>query len=243
MIRQHARRAFARCACRRCSRWARGSQRRRSPRTPRRPTALEALGRRRSGVRARQGGRALGEAHHRTQRRHARDRLHPGASLAQRDPEREFAALRDGHGGSRRRLDAPLVGAGRRARRRRPAVARAGAEGTRGARDRRRCRTGCSRRSTRAGAIPLALAPLGHRALATRANAVRTPGRPARTASCGSRRRRTSSTSMPALGALPQAMPFADAQAAFPRRSARRAGRTGRRRSPRRGSTRSGCAT
>ena len=67
--------------------------------------------------------------------------LHPGASLANRDPDREFGALRDGVAGAGRRLDARLVGAGRRARRRRPAVARSGPPGARAARDGRRARS------------------------------------------------------------------------------------------------------
>ena len=60
-------------------------------------------------------------------------RLHPGATLAQRDPAREFAALQAGKADLAVGVGAAVVAAGARARRLRPALARAGDEGNRDA--------------------------------------------------------------------------------------------------------------
>jgi TRAP-type transport system periplasmic protein len=140
-------------------------------------------------------------------------KLFPGASLAQRDPGREFLALKDGAAdlaiGSTLywsaqvpelgviglpwlaagpgRLDALLAGA----------VAEA-----------------LHAAVTRAGAVPLALAPLGHRALATTDRAVQAP------ADLAGMRIRIIAPSpvsdfFAALGAQPRTMDFAAAGAAF----------------------------
>ena len=103
-------------------------------------------------------------------------RLFPGATLSLRDPAREFIALRDGAADLAGRLDALLVGAGRRAQPDRAAVARA-----RRRQHRRRSRAGpvgaelSQMPSSARGAVPLALAALGHRALATSASPPRSP--------------------------------------------------------------------
>lgn len=139
--------------------------------------------------------------------------LHPGATLAQRDPDREFAALRDGTAdlavGSTLHWSVQVnellvVGLPWLAPDRNELAALA---------------TGTMQERlfaaiTRAGAIPLALAPLDHRAIATRSNAVRTVDDLR-----GLKLRTTSSRYLvefySALGALPFAMPFADAANQF----------------------------
>lgn len=139
--------------------------------------------------------------------------LHPGAVLAQRDPAREFAALRDGAAdlaiGSTlnwsaqvnellviglpwlapeaKQLDALVVGT---------------------------MKERLVAAIERAGAVPLAFAPLGHRALATVPKSVRTPDDLA-----GLRVRIVSTPFLidfyARLRALPHAMAFTAAQAAF----------------------------
>jgi TRAP-type C4-dicarboxylate transport system substrate-binding protein len=139
--------------------------------------------------------------------------LHPGATLAQRDPDREFAALRDGAADlavgstlhwSVQVNELVVVGLPWLAPDRNELAALA---------------TGTMQERlfaaiTRAGAVPLALAPLDHRAIATRSNAVRTVDDLR-----GLRLRTTSSRYLvefySALGALPFAMPFADAANQF----------------------------
>jgi TRAP-type C4-dicarboxylate transport system substrate-binding protein len=139
--------------------------------------------------------------------------LHPGAVLAQRDPTREFAALRNGTAdlaiGSTlnwstqvnelaviglpwlapeaKQLDALVIGTMKE-----------------------RLIAAIERR----GAVPLAFAPLGHRELATVVNSVRTPD------DLAGLRVRTVSTPFltdlyAGLRARPEAMAFAAAQAAF----------------------------
>jgi TRAP-type C4-dicarboxylate transport system substrate-binding protein len=138
---------------------------------------------------------------------------HPGASLALRDPEREFAALRDGAAdlavGSTLHWSAQVdalavVGLPWLA-----PDARALATLTTGA-----ARDAMSAAIERAGAVPLAFAPLGHRALATRTAPVRVPDDVR-----GLRVRIAPSPYLvdlyASLGALPQAMAFTDAAAAF----------------------------
>ncbi len=139
--------------------------------------------------------------------------LHPGATLAQRDPDREFAALRDGAAdlavGSTLHWSVQVnelivVGLPWLAADRNELAALA---------------TGTVQERlfaaiTHAGAVPLALAPLDHRAIATRSNAVRTVDDLR-----GQKLRTTSSHYLvefySALGALPFAMPFADAANRF----------------------------
>lgn len=139
--------------------------------------------------------------------------VHPGATLAQRDPAREFAALRDGAAdlavGSTLYWSAQvnalaLVGL--------PWIAAEPAELqalTRGA-----VRDALFAAVERAGAVPLALAPLGHRAIATTTRSVRTPGDVA-----GLSIRITSTPYLVELYAglhgQPNAVPFAEADAAF----------------------------
>ena len=136
-------------------------------------------------------------------------RLHPGASLAQRDPDREFAALRDGSAdlavGSTLHWAAQVnelavVGLPWLAPEEREVAALA---------------TGPMRQRlfdavARAGAVPLALATLGHRAIATRAKEVRVPddlrGLKVRVAPVLSL-----SDLYEALGARPFAVPFSEA--------------------------------
>ena len=140
-------------------------------------------------------------------------KLHPGATLAQRDPGREFLALREGAADlavgstlpwSAQVNELALVGLPWLAPDSRGLVALS---------------TGAMRERLfaaieRAGAVPLALAPLGHRAIATIGRPVRTPEDVAGL--------RVRVTSMPFLvdfyagiKAQPQAMPFAAAADAF----------------------------
>jgi len=139
--------------------------------------------------------------------------LHPGATLAQRDPDREFAALRDGAADlavgstlhwSVQVNELAVIGLPWLAPERNELTALA---------------TGAMQERlfaaiTRAGAIPLALAPLDHRAIATRASAVRTTDDLR-----GQKVRITSSRFLidfyAALGALPIATSFADAANQF----------------------------
>ena len=139
--------------------------------------------------------------------------LQPGASLAKRDPEREFAALRDGAAdlavGSTLHWSADVgalavVGLPWLA----PEARQLEQLATGDVKDR------LFAAIEQAGAVPLALAPLGHRAIATRANAVRVPddvrGIDVRIASS-----RYLLDFYAGLGARPFAMPFAEAAAAF----------------------------
>jgi TRAP-type C4-dicarboxylate transport system substrate-binding protein len=139
--------------------------------------------------------------------------LHPGASLAKRDPEREFVALRDGAAdlavGSTLHWSAQVE-----------ALAVAGLPwlapetrqlallATGEVKDRLFAAVEA------AGAVPLALAPLGHRAIAARAKAVRSPDdlRGLRMRIAGTR---YLVDFYAALGAQPHAMSLADAAAAF----------------------------
>ena len=139
--------------------------------------------------------------------------LHPGASLAQRDPDREFAALRDGAADlavgstlhwSAQVSELAVVGLPWLA----PEPSQLAALATGPMRERMFAAV------TRAGAVPLALAPLGHRAIATRAKPVHLPDDMR-----GLRIRITASPYLidfyTGLGALPFAMPFADASERF----------------------------
>ncbi len=139
--------------------------------------------------------------------------LHPGATLAQRDPAREFAALRDGLAdlavGSTlfwsMQVDAlEVVGLPWLAAE--PSELAALADGE--------VKEQLFAAVDRAGAKPLALAPLGHRAIATTTRSVRTPGDVTGLA--------IRITPMPylvefyaGLGGQPHAIPFAEADAAF----------------------------
>ena len=177
---------------------------------------VEALGRRRTRVRARQGGANDGRSSSRERSGGTLPvKVYPGATLAQRDPRREFVALRDGAADlavgstlhwSAQVAELTVVGLPWLAPER---------ERARGARDGRDDASGLFAAIERAGAVPLALAPLGHRALATH-GAIRAPARRPRAASrSGSRRRRYLVDFYAGLGALPFAMPFAEARAAF----------------------------
>jgi TRAP-type transport system periplasmic protein len=139
--------------------------------------------------------------------------LHPGAALAQRDPDREFAALRDGAAdlavGSTLHWTAQvneLAVVGLPWLAAEPKELAALATGT--LQDRLIAAV------TRAGAVPLALAPLWHRAIAARNTVVRV--------SDDMRGLRIRVTSTPflvdfyaGLGALPFALPFAEAADLF----------------------------
>jgi TRAP-type C4-dicarboxylate transport system substrate-binding protein len=139
--------------------------------------------------------------------------LHPGATLAQRDPLREFAALRDGAAdlaigstlfwsatvGELGVIGLPWLAPGWHqlsALAAEPFVARLGSA------------------LERAGVVPLAFAPLGHRALAAIPRAVKEPA--------DLRGLRVRVPALPALldayatlGAAPQALGFPEAQTAF----------------------------
>ncbi len=139
--------------------------------------------------------------------------LYPGVTLAQRDPSREFAALRDGAAdlavgstlfwstqvNALAVVELPWIAA-------EPdeLVALAGGE----------VRERMFKAIEDSGAIPLALAPLGHRAIATTTRNVRTPGDVAGLAI------RIASTPYlvelyAGLRGQPHAVPFAEADAAF----------------------------
>ena len=137
----------------------------------------------------------------------------PGASLAQRDPDREFAALRDGVAdlavGSTLHWSAQVnelavVGLPWLA----PEPNELAALATGPMQERLFAAV------ERAGAVPLALAPLGHRAVATRAKAVRVADDLR-----GLRIRITSTRFLvdfyAGLGALPFSMPFVEATTLF----------------------------
>ena len=164
-------------------------------------------------------------------------RLFPGAALAQRDPAREFVALRDGAAdlavGSTLFWSAQVTELNVD----RIAVARARAEGPR--RARRRRREGAARRGDRARRrrSARACAVLGHRALATTARRCRSPddlARPEGPHRVDAAPRRSF---MRRWARSRTRWPFADAQAALRGGHARRAGRNARdvrRRAPRR---------
>jgi len=139
--------------------------------------------------------------------------VHPGATLALRDPDREFAALRDG-------VADLAVGSTLRWSTQVPELAVVGlpwlasepnelaALATGAVKD------GLFAAIERAGAVPLALAPLGHRALAARSKAIRVPDDIR-----GLKVRITSGRFLvdfyTGLGALPFAMPFSEAANRF----------------------------
>lgn len=141
-------------------------------------------------------------------------KLYPGATLAGRDAAREFAALKDGNAdlavGSALQwsLQVPALGVFSLpwiAPENRALEALAANEPLRNA---------LAARLESQGVVLVALAPLGHREVATTARAIRGP------ADVKGLRLRASPSPMVhdvllALGALPQAMPFAEAQAAF----------------------------
>jgi TRAP-type transport system periplasmic protein len=139
--------------------------------------------------------------------------LHPGATLAQRDPNREFSALRDGAADlavgstlhwSQEVQELAVVGLPwLAAEPNELAVLATGA-----------MRERLFAAIERAGAVPLAVAPLGHRAIAVRSKPVRVPDDLR-----GLRIRIASSPFLvdfyAGLGALPFALPFAEAAARF----------------------------
>lgn len=141
-------------------------------------------------------------------------KLHPGASLAGRDAAREFATLKDGNAdlavGSTLQwsLQVPALGVFSLpwiAPENHALAALAGSVPLRNA---------LASRLESQGVILVALAPLGHREVVTTARAIRAPG------DVKGLRLRASPAPMVhdtllALGALPQAMPFAEAQVAF----------------------------
>lgn len=139
--------------------------------------------------------------------------LHPGAALAQRDPTREFAALRDGIADlavgsslnwSVQVHELAVIGLPWLA----PEGRQLGALVTGTMKER------LFTAVEHAGAVPLALAPLGHRELATVVKSMRTPDDLA-----GLRVRIVSTPYLAdlyaGLGARPEAMAFAVARAAF----------------------------
>jgi TRAP-type C4-dicarboxylate transport system substrate-binding protein len=140
-------------------------------------------------------------------------KVHPGASLAQRDPDREFAALRDGAADlavgstlhwSAQVSELAVVGLPWLA----PEPNALSSLATGPMRER------LFEAITRAGAVPLALAPLGHRAIATQGRPVRLPDDMR-----GLKIRITASRYLvdfyAGLGALPFAMPFVEASERF----------------------------
>jgi TRAP-type C4-dicarboxylate transport system substrate-binding protein len=139
--------------------------------------------------------------------------LHPGATLAQRDPAREFTALREGVAdlavGSTLYWSAQvnaLAVVGLPWIAPEPGELAALTKGDAG--------EALSAAVLRAGAVPLAQAPLGHRAIASMTRSVRTPGDVA-----GLAIRITSTPYLVELYAglrgQPNAVPFAEADAAF----------------------------
>jgi TRAP-type C4-dicarboxylate transport system substrate-binding protein len=139
--------------------------------------------------------------------------LRPGASLSQRDPDREFGTLVEGGAElavgstlhwSARVNELAVVGLPWIAPERRALAALAGGD----VRDR------LAAAIERAGAVPLAFAPLGHRAIATREKAIHTPGDVR-----GLRVRITSTRFLTdfyaELGLAPQSMPLVQAADAF----------------------------
>jgi TRAP-type C4-dicarboxylate transport system substrate-binding protein len=140
-------------------------------------------------------------------------KLHPGAALAQRDPLREFAVLRDGGAdlavGSTLFWSATVPELGVVGL---PWLAPSWPQLTALAGEAVATRLAAA--LVRAGVEPLAFAPLGYRALATTARAVREPAD-----LTGLRVRIPALPAVAdlctALGAQPRSMTFADAQAAF----------------------------
>ena len=139
--------------------------------------------------------------------------IHPGATLAQRDPDREFAALRDGAADlavgstlhwSSQVNELAVVGLPWLAPE--PNELAALATGV--------MKVRLFAAIERAGAVPLALAPLGHRALVARSKSIRTPDDIR-----GLKVRITSARFLvdlyAGLGALPFAMRFAEAANQF----------------------------
>ena len=140
-------------------------------------------------------------------------RLFPGATLAQRDPAREFAALRDGAAdlavGSSLFWSAEVTELN--------AIGLPWIVPETGSLD--ALATGAMKERfaaaiQRAGIVPVAFAPLGHRDIATTARPLRSP------ADAAGMRIRVASLPFlnelfAALGAAPRAMAFGDAEAAF----------------------------
>ncbi|MDH4181829.1 MAG: TRAP transporter substrate-binding protein DctP, partial [Betaproteobacteria bacterium] len=141
-------------------------------------------------------------------------KLHPGASLAERDPGREFAALKEARAdlaaGSALQwsLQVPALGVFAL-----PWIAPEDAQLAAMARD-AGLRELLRARVAAAGAHLVALAPLGYREIANRVRPIRAPEDVA-----GLRLRATASPLLQdvlrALGAVPQSLPFVEAQAAF----------------------------
>jgi TRAP-type C4-dicarboxylate transport system substrate-binding protein len=141
-------------------------------------------------------------------------KLHPGASLAERDPGREFAALKEARAdlavGSALQwsLQVPALGVFAL-----PWIAPEDAQLDAMAQD-AGLRELLRARVAAAGAHLVALAPLGYREIANGLRPIRAPEDVA-----GLRLRATASPLLQdvlrALGAVPQSMPFAEAQAAF----------------------------
>jgi len=141
-------------------------------------------------------------------------KLHPGASLAERDPGREFAALKDARAdlatGSALQwsLQVPALGVFAL-----PWIAPEDAQLAAMARD-AALRELLRERVAAAGAQLVALAPLGYREIANSVRPIRAPEDVA-----GLRLRATASPLLQdvlrALGVVTQSMPFAEAQAAF----------------------------
>jgi len=141
-------------------------------------------------------------------------RLHPGATLAERDPAREFLALAEG------RADLAVGSALQWSAQVPPLAVFALPWLAPDPRDLAALvadpalRAALAQRLDAAGAVLVALAPLGHRAVATTGRAIRAP------ADVAGLRLRIAPLPLvqevlAALGAAPQAMPFARAQAAF----------------------------
>ena len=208
-----------------------------------RADGAQALGRRRTRVRARQGRAGVGECDQPGSRRHAcRERSIPVRRSPERDPAREFAALRDGAADlavgstlfwSTQVNALAVVGL--------PWIA-AEPDGARTRSPRGEVRERLFAAIERAGAVPLALAPLGHRAIATTTRSVRTPGDVAglaiRIASTPYLVELYAGLARPAArGAVRRGATRRSARARSTRRKARS------RRSPRRASTRSDSST
>lgn len=141
-------------------------------------------------------------------------KLHPGATLSQRDPARELLALRDGGAdlavGSALAWSAQVPALAVYAT---PWLAPTPAE-LAAVVDAPDVSGAIARRAEAFGVVVLAAAPLGHRALATRGSPVRAPSDLA-----GLRTRVTGGApvveTLAALGARPETMSFAQAQAAL----------------------------
>ena len=174
---------------------------------------MEAVGGGRPRLRAGQGGGALGEAHRRAIGRQRAGSVFPGASLASRDPAREFVALRDGAADlavgstlfwSAQVVELNVIGLPWLAPEDKDLAALASEAVT----------ERLAAAVERAGVVPLAFAVLGHRELATTGKVPRSPEDMA-----GMKVRLAATPFLTdffvSLGAVPHAMAVADAQAAF----------------------------